>query len=213
MQLHCVSGNVLCKIKHQTDVSKHVLVEEHLRIIGNIFDISIIGKCLLSENVYYMSIIGKRLLYVYYRKISTFFLRKWVEQQKANKLDILMRGCVATGGWIIGGKWNVCRQNKLLGFFYFGFITKCSYFYFVYFGFITNCSDFWLLDFLIFFRLVFSVGYKTRLSDRKWNISRHKLLGFVRISSNAMFVGFFLFWFSVWFTRPDYWREMKCQPT
>ena len=66
MQLHCVSGNVLCKIKHQTDVSKHVLVEEHLRIIGNIFDISIIGKCLLSENVYYMSIIGKRLLYVYY---------------------------------------------------------------------------------------------------------------------------------------------------
>ena len=104
MQLHCVSGNVLCKIKHQTDVSKHVSVEEHLRIIGNIFDISIIGKCLLSENVYYMSIIGKRLLYVYYRKICTFFLRKWVEQQKANKLDILMRGCVATGGWIIGGK-------------------------------------------------------------------------------------------------------------
>ena len=146
-------------------------------------------------------------------KSPHLFLQKWVEQQKANKLDILMRGCVATGGWIIGGKWNVCRQNKLLGLFYFGFITKCSYFYFVYFGFITNCSDFWLLDFLIFFRLVFSVGYKTRLSDRKWNISRHKLLGFVRISSNAMFVGFFLFWFSVWFTRPDYWREMKCQPT
>ena len=124
MQLHCVSGNVLCKIKHQTDVSKHVLVEEHLRIIGNIFDISIIGKCLLSENVYYMSIIGKRLLYVYYRKICTFFLRKWVEQQTANKLDIF-------DAWVCGNRrldyWREMKRlptKQTARIFFFWFHNK-----------------------------------------------------------------------------------------